>query len=219
MLVDRLGFGYYSFLVARLAKPAAGRAAAPFYTASYPDEWRQRYTARNYHFYDPVVVTSATQRSPFQWGGGRYLRRFRKRQRRVFDEAGPFGIKYGVTIPVHGPQSEFSLLTISVDRNDSHFRDAMEASIGELQLLAYAAHDIVTSQFVPYEIDAETELSDIELECLYWTAQGKTSADIAAILNRSVPTVNYHFAKAARKMNAVNKFQAAITAYRLRLLN
>ncbi len=134
-LVDQLGFGYYSFLVARLSTPAAGAPTPPFYSASYPDEWRQRYTERNYHFYDPVVVTSAEQRSPFQWGGGRYLRRFRKRQRRVFDEAGPFGIKYGVTIPVHGPQSEFSLLTISVDRNDSHFRDAMEASISDLRLI------------------------------------------------------------------------------------
>ena len=70
--------------------------------------------------------------------------------------------------------------------------------------------------------DAEPEpshqLSIRERECLTWTAEGKTSEEIAIILELSVHTVNHYLTSAARKLNAVNRLHAVARAMRLGLL-
>ena len=53
-----------------------------------------------------------------------------------------------------------------------------------------------------------------ELECLLWTAEGKTAEEVASILGLSVFTVNRYVSVAVRKLNCVNKHHAAIRALR-----
>jgi len=59
-----------------------------------------------------------------------------------------------------------------------------------------------------------SSLSERELECLKWTSAGKTSAEIAAILNLSEHTVNHYLIGATRKLEAVNRTQAVAKAVR-----
>ncbi|KQT47462.1 hypothetical protein ASG43_10150 [Aureimonas sp. Leaf454] len=61
-------------------------------------------------------------------------------------------------------------------------------------------------------------LAPRELDCLRWSAAGKTSGEIAAILGVSENTVNSYLAAAAQKMNAVNRVQTVAQAIRLGLL-
>jgi DNA-binding CsgD family transcriptional regulator len=67
--------------------------------------------------------------------------------------------------------------------------------------------------------DALQKLSQRELECLLWTAEGKTSEDIAIILQLSVHTINHYLTAATRKLNAVNRLHAVARAMRLGLLS
>lgn len=73
-------------------------------------------------------------------------------------------------------------------------------------------------------VDEETSaephhaLSARERECLSWTAEGKTSEEIAIILELSVHTVNHYLTSAARKLNAVNRLHAVARAIRIGLL-
>lgn len=62
------------------------------------------------------------------------------------------------------------------------------------------------------------QLSVRERECLTWTSEGKTSEEIAIILELSVHTVNHYLTSAARKLNAVNRLHAVARAMRLGLL-
>lgn len=62
-------------------------------------------------------------------------------------------------------------------------------------------------------------LSDRETECLRWTAHGKTSLEIAAILELSEHTVNHYLAGAGRKLNAVSRPHAVANALRHGLIN
>lgn len=55
-------------------------------------------------------------------------------------------------------------------------------------------------------------LTSRESECLSWTAAGKTSDEVAMILNLSVCTVNKHISNSMRKLNACNKIHAIIKA-------
>ncbi|MFH4351257.1 LuxR C-terminal-related transcriptional regulator, partial [Acinetobacter baumannii] len=55
-------------------------------------------------------------------------------------------------------------------------------------------------------------------EALRWTAEGKTSAEIAQILGVTERTVNFHLSNSMQKLNVNNKISAAIRAVMLGLL-
>jgi LuxR family quorum sensing-dependent transcriptional regulator len=57
-------------------------------------------------------------------------------------------------------------------------------------------------------------LTDREIDCLNWTAAGKTSAEIAEILGLSEHTVNHYLNRAAKKLDTVNRAQAVAKALR-----
>lgn len=55
-------------------------------------------------------------------------------------------------------------------------------------------------------------LTEREIEVLRWTADGKTSADISAILTISDNTVNFHIKNAVAKLGVANKTAAVVKA-------
>lgn len=69
----------------------------------------------------------------------------------------------------------------------------------------------------PVEQPAEN-LSGREVECLRWSAAGKSSEEIAIILELSSHTVVGYLKSAMRKLNSVSRMQAVARAYRYRLL-
>jgi len=63
------------------------------------------------------------------------------------------------------------------------------------------------------------KLTKREVEILRWTAQGKSSEEIANLLHLSFNTINYHIKKSIAKLDAPNKTAAAVKAAVLGLLN
>ncbi len=61
-------------------------------------------------------------------------------------------------------------------------------------------------------------LTDREIQCLSWTAAGKTSLEIAEILGLSEHTVNHYLNQVTRKLEAVNRTQAVVKAIRRGLI-
>lgn len=55
-------------------------------------------------------------------------------------------------------------------------------------------------------------LSKREIEVLNWLKKGKSSWDIATILNISERTVNFHVRNIMQKLNAVSRAQAVAVA-------
>ncbi|MBD9371229.1 autoinducer binding domain-containing protein [Rhizobium sp. ARZ01] len=62
-------------------------------------------------------------------------------------------------------------------------------------------------------------LTEREIECLSWTAAGKTSIEIAEILGLSEHTVNHYLNQVTRKLEAVNRTQAVVKAIRRGLIS
>lgn len=84
--------------------------------------------------------------------------------------------------------------------------------LGSLELL-----DILSRRTRQQEGPRE-RLSARELECLRWTAAGKSSEEIAIILSISSHTVVSYLKSAMRKLDSVNRMQAIARACRFRLL-
>jgi DNA-binding response OmpR family regulator len=62
------------------------------------------------------------------------------------------------------------------------------------------------------------DLSDREVECLTWAARGKTSAEIAQIIDTSKRNVDFHIETACRKLEVVTRVQAVVKAATGRLI-
>lgn len=58
------------------------------------------------------------------------------------------------------------------------------------------------------------ELTHREVEVLRWSAEGKTAAEVAQILDVKLRTVNFHIGSAMRKMGVKNKTCAVVRAAR-----
>jgi DNA-binding CsgD family transcriptional regulator len=80
--------------------------------------------------------------------------------------------------------------------------------------------NILSSQIrASLEVEQPTEpLTDQELRCLSLSAHGQTSADIALKLGIKPRTVNFHFNKILRKLNAMNRQEAIAKASAANLL-
>lgn len=70
-----------------------------------------------------------------------------------------------------------------------------------------------------YASKADVKLTETEKTILRWTVDGKTSSELAEILDLSTRTVNFHVQNILAKMNTCNKTSAAAQAAILGLLN
>jgi len=93
--------------------------------------------------------------------------------------------------------------------NMHHFEDRL---ISELLLQSMR---LLNASLPPPQKDL---LSLRETDCLGWVAAGKSSGEIATILSLSAHTVNEYLQSATKKLNAINRTQAAVTATMMGLL-
>ena len=138
----------------------------------------------------------------------------------MYEEACGYGIRSGVTLPIHGGCGEFGVLCFVSDAMpDKNFVHETIRNIPALSLF----RDFIcetSSQFMkhPALIEQHVALTPCELECLKWGAIGKSSWDIGQILHCSEATVNFHFANIRRKFNTGSRHQAVIKAIRMGLI-
>jgi len=128
--------------------------------------------------------------------------------RDVMNLAADFGVRNGVSFPLHTPQGEHGILSfITKEKSNS---DLMFENV---PLLSFCASYIFNSalQLIKSRPDMMkylTELSDREKECLFWASEGKTSWEIATILGISERTVNFHLTQVTNKTDSKNRSQA-----------
>jgi DNA-binding CsgD family transcriptional regulator len=216
-LSRQLGFDYFSYILADRMQLGARPFSKAMIATSYPKSWRSRYEKRRYHQLDPVVTIGSRTRQPFFWGDAEYLRQLSPAPRRLFDEAGDFGIRSGFTVPVHGP-GDCGLFSVSSSGGFEDFREAALDSHVLLQVMGSQIHAIVVERLVAQGELAPIKLTEHERVCLSWTLRGKTAWEISQIVNRSRPTIDFHLQKAMRKLGASNKFHAAFKALQAGLI-
>lgn len=113
-------------------------------------------------------------------------------------ESRDFGITYGITFPVRDRHGAVSLFT--GDASDAH-EFSVDRARGTLAVKV-----------------GKVDLTLRERQWPLWTLEGKTAKDIVVILHLSVFTVNRYAHNATHKPGSLNKYHAAVQAFRAGLI-
>lgn len=200
-----LGFEYCVFAI---RAPMSVSKPTTFAATNCPESWRIEYQRNNYLSIDPAVQRSLRSQDMFVWSD------------EVFAEAPEFwraaqahGLRFGLTIPTRGNHGVVGILSLA--RSSGEISDAeLEENKFKLAWLAQMAHQGMAKHLLPESLSSSIgiKLSERETAVLRWTAEGKTSEEIAEILNISERTVNFHINNAVTKMGAANRTAATVQA-------
>jgi len=173
---------------------------------SWPQEWRQRYFAKKYLANDPAHLHLAHGVDPYTWSDTLACPDYSKSQKRIVHEAGEFGMKEGLLVPIVAMGSGIAMISIAGSNRKLNLRDR-----AELQLAAVYTHAqirLLSKRRTP----PLPALSARERECLQWAAAGKSDWEIGEILSISEKTANAHIEHVKRKYRVSTRMLAVVYA-------
>lgn len=184
---------------------------------TYPNKWRAKYDSENYANIDPVIAHSFKSVAPICWGDDMYKEKLHLNFR---EEAISYGLRYGISFPLHGPSGEFGVLSLCLDAEDQHTAHVyMTTAITSLVLL----RDLVLQSALNLPLFSSTmkevSLTKREKEILQWSARGKTSWEISRICGCSEANINFHISNINRKFGVTSRRCAAVQAYQQGLIS
>lgn len=173
---------------------------------TYPKAWMQHYQAENYFAIDPVLKAENFIQGHLPWND-----RLFQDAMVLWDAARDHGLRKGISQCLMLPNHALGFLSVSRTSLFGKMRseDETELRLQTLVQLSLLALTRLEDQMV---LTPEMRFSKREREILKWTAEGKTSAEIAMILSISENTVNFHQKNMQKKFNAPNKTQIACYA-------
>lgn len=201
-----LGFDVFNYYVLR---PPAGMPA-PQNMRSYPEEWLDHYDASNYALIDPAFSKAAMTVLPFKWDLLYGHPETSDRGRRLFNEAEEFGLRVGVSVPIHGPANGLAVLSVASAQRGDMLQARWEQTLDDLMIVGARLHEAQLQRAAAENDYAEPNLTDRERECLTWTSRGKTSWEVGEILKISEKTVLFHVNNAMRKLDVYSKHHAVV---------
>jgi len=182
---------------------------------SYPDEWQEHCARMGYDRINPIIKKSRKQAGAFRWSEVYSDATTTEVERHFFEEAAAFGLKSGISIPLHGPESSFAIMSFA----RPFFSEFQTKTIAYLHFAALHFHVRAAEiEHCSGGVNSPT-LSRRETECIFWVARGKSSWDIGCILDISQNTVNFHIKNIMRKMDATSRTVAAIKAASLGIID
>ncbi|WP_245446060.1 autoinducer binding domain-containing protein [Mesorhizobium kowhaii] len=80
---------------------------------NYPNEWQKRYFDMGYYKIDPIIKKIRQRIGALQWKDVYDDANTTEDERRIFDEAAMFGLRAGVTVPLHGPNGKLAMMSFA----------------------------------------------------------------------------------------------------------
>lgn len=187
-----------------------------FIADTFPDKWRDKYDSENYANIDPVIAHSFKSVAPICWGDDMYKENVHLDFR---EEAISYGLRHGISFPLHGPSGEFGVLSLCLDAEDQHTAYGyMTTAIVSLIIL----RDLVLQSALNLPLFSPAikgvSLTKREKEILQWSARGKTSWEISRICGCSEANINFHIGNINRKFGVTSRRCAAVQAYQQGLI-
>lgn len=211
-------FGFSVFTYAGLRYPTRVTEKRPV-LSNFPENWVSLYENKILEGVDPVLPEAVQTLTPIFWDELLKKNEFTKQQREIFDDAKVFGLCHGLTIPVHGQLGDFAIVSVASDLGEVEFRRIASTFIHDIHIASLYYHDAIRNTLTePKFEDDNVHLAKREIECLLWTARGKTTWEVSEILNISDNTVNSYLKNAMKKLGVFSKHHAVVRAIMLYLI-
>jgi len=185
-----------------------------FLVSNYSDAWKSTYASKRYLEIDPYVAKCLKSQQPVVWDEC-----LKTQQPEFWDDAQSHGLTDGWGQALADCKSQ-GLVTFARS-GETITPYELKKKQAALWWLGHITHMGMGRLFhhanSPRE-QTQTQLSQREREILQWTADGKSSDDIAVILGISQRTVNFHIDHSIKKLDCQNKIAAAVKASLLGLL-
>ena len=189
-----------------------------FLRSNYSSRWRDTYDSEKLHYVDPTVGHCLSTNLPLVWAPSIFRT---TRQKQLYEEACGYGIRSGVTFPIHGPNGEFGVVSFVSDvcagKKFLHETRHFLPSLALIRDYAFESSLRFANPARPHGTSAP--VTPREMECLKWATIGKSSWEISVILSCSESTINFHMSNIRRKFGVNTRHQAVVKAIRLGLIN
>ncbi|MBX4899638.1 MULTISPECIES: autoinducer binding domain-containing protein [Rhizobium] len=179
---------------------------------NYCQEWKTHYFENKYMRIDPVILNARRAMRAFTWSCDHPVS-LTAQERRFLGEAAEFGIRSGVSVPVHLAFGRVSILTLASSQR--RFELNLAQSFSKAQVALVYIHMRLNSHL---ESQESIGLTTRQAMCLEWASLGKTVAETARILGISDRSVTFHLNEARTKLNANNIAHAVRVAMDLHLI-
>jgi len=205
-----LGFEYCAYGL-RMPLPVSRPKVVMF--NNYPTPWQARYREQNYLAVDPTVCHGMRSLIPIIWSDEVFAA-----AHALWEEARSFGLQVGWAQSSRDANGVGGMLTLARSGEPLTNVELRDKGL-KMTWLTQVAHlgmsQCLTAKLLP---EGEIQLTDREVAVLHWTADGKTSGEIADILRISERTVNFHINNAVSKLGTANKLAATVKAAMLGML-
>ncbi|MBN3802025.1 LuxR family transcriptional regulator [Paraburkholderia sp. Ac-20336] len=209
-------WGFDRILIAMLPRPTM-RLEDAYLRSTYAPAWRQTYDDTGMVHIDPTVAHCLSRVAPLIWTPDLFST---TAQQALYEEARSYGLRSGVSLPIHGPNQEAGMMCFVNDSNPSEeFRRDLNAVLPNLVLLRDLVIDTSQRHLNTHAQTLLPKLTPRERECLKWTARGKSTWEISHILNCSEAVVNFHMKNIRTKFGVNSRRAAAVIAAQLGLID
>lgn len=206
-LCSKLGLANISYLGVNLP---VKNSKDYFAHNTYSGEWARRYETENYVRIDPIVRRGLNSLLPIDWSDFGQLTH---EQQKFFGEAREFKVgQRGLTFPLHGLHGETAVFSVTANFSEREWRKFVARHLRDLRIVGDLFHQRVIEDELKDEGVPKVPLTRRELECLKWSAEGKSQSETAGILGLSERTVRFFLEGARHKLGCYNTTHAVAAA-------
>lgn len=171
--------------------------------------WHQYYLEHAFADVDRTLQENHTRSLPLFWDVQQQLALAKNpREKMIRQESMQFGIDKGLSIPVHGPNSDFICWTLHQCRGETCLSDYEEKQFEWLSAAQLFYHYLSLLLDLQQTKNKTYHLSKREQQCLALTAKSWRIEQIAKELQITPRTVNFHLQNVNKKMGTHNKYLA-----------
>jgi DNA-binding CsgD family transcriptional regulator len=203
-----------AFIVLRVPGATTQALQSASVITNWPSDLLARYDAEGLLQHSMAIRHIRTSSLPFLTDVTQLTQKLPDVQRsRVTELFERYHMPRGVFFPVCDPGGDRGAIGFSGDREPYSSYEMLQLHM----ISTYAFERIY--QISGRDQKSGEELTQREIDCLNWTAAGKTSVEISDILSLSEHTVNHYLNRATKKLDTVNRTQAVAKALRMGIIS
>jgi DNA-binding CsgD family transcriptional regulator len=173
----------------------------PYYATTYSKEWVSHYFAEDYAKIDPALHKTLMGILPVDWST---IDKRAPQIRKFFGEAVEFGVgKQGLSFPIRGLNREIAVFSLAASLSEREWTSYSRHYMRDFQIIGHFIHSRMIES-LGLDPSPNAPILPRELECLKWSAIGKSMWEIGEILGIAERTVKFHLDQARHKLNCVN---------------